>query len=1578
MQTQKPTEQKSEQSSGRANNNLKNIPASQKPVTKKNTVRTTEYKKMIEICLSEPDSVTRDEFIAFQSAMGYGQTVRLIEEGKRRKMAEKGEKKDQEPTSTVGKPKQKVDTLKTAKNEVKNNNEIKTEQNKVTTEKSLTKTILDTAKSKINEPATESKVAAQTTAKTVTQTAVKAATQAAPKTAIQPAAKTTAQVAPKTAVQTAAKTIAQAVPKATVQTAAKAVEQAEPKAALQTTAKIAAQAAPKAALQTVAKAAALAASKSTVQKTANMAAQAMPKSVTQLAQKAVQTAVNAEQQVGPKEELKEKAPGKAVPEAALPSTAKKAEQTASKSAVETTSRASTQASSKNQTNKSSDKQNTPQKGKEKSSEGSKAVPSKLEGGSALGKGEGGVKGPSAQKINESLKPKREVKPAPKITGEDPGKILSQLGSADATQVVNTFSEANAASKGAFDKEKDKAQKLLPEIPTPTGLEPVNKQGNIDKKQSPIKHKMLSAFKAVKAGGKAQEGNIQDFNLPERDDLDADDVMKEAKACTENPPEIGMAGEADPSQIEGFESEASESVENSKQTEVEQIKKEFGENNIAPLIDNTILKAKETIRAAAPKKLDIKKMAPVKPEVASRVDPSVNDTLQNYMNQQTGEYEKGKAEYDAGVETEKATADEKIEGHKAEAKEKQQLEQEKAKADVAGYRDQWQSEVDQATAEYDNEANTEVEGKRKEVGDIKDQKDGEVKSTLKTAEKDAEKECDSAKKDADEKEKEGKKEEKSWLGKAWDWVKDKAEKLADGIKKAINGIFNALRSLVKTIFEKAKQAALALIEAGRKLIVDCIKGLGELLKKLVKKLLEKFPAIAEKICALIDKAVSFAVAAVNKIADGLKKAVTFVLDTMAKGLDNLFAGLQKLYNGIMDGLKKFLSMDFMEILKIALEAAMIAAEIAAAFASMGGSVLAQIVKWIATTLPSLISKARAIIGFVDTIRSIKFSDIKEMLSPSGIADFLVKGLFGELKALDGAEGEKGEKEEAEPAGGGAEKGLVKILNTLTKVFNKIKGVYGKVAGAINKVLPVINITNKKWFDPFSMVYAGVAKVIEVAQNPAQALGEGVGNLKAAAGNFFGGIKTKVTSVAVDIKEKVAILGKPAELLKLILNKGVDMVLNFIIMNPPSALLKAVFKLIEAVAGKSLVELIRQTIPFADKLLNSIAESGPVQAIASPLQEPISKVSGAVDDVTSGVTGIVDDAEQKAMSAFGSGEKLISGFIGGGKGGSSKGGNKAGGGKGGGGDFFGTLKSGIHTRLVSLGEANLKTKGKALVKAGVDKGKDLAKKGLDKGKQVVVDAAGKIKQMLTPKVKFKLGNEDHELWVESGKNKNVVMMASEHAGDINSKLDSNTLKQVKSSISEAEQTSADKITKKQAEKIASGAEAAYENRHKDDIQRIAEIVVEFKRNPKHDAVEFERQLKGQENGLNSLTVYEFLKNRDRYIKEGRAPEGNAAQKAAREKAKLDKIDELREKGLSRKEAEEEASKWLKGQAALHNPDQIAGGNPTDITGMGDTRINSSLGSQWKNNASEFDKKVRNLTEKMTEAEKKVIKLNVKLKY
>jgi hypothetical protein len=46
-------------------------------------------------------------------------------------------------------------------------------------------------------------------------------------------------------------------------------------------------------------------------------------------------------------------------------------------------------------------------------------------------------------------------------------------------------------------------------------------------------------------------------------------------------------------------------------------------------------------------------------------------------------------------------------------------------------------------------------------------------------------------------------------------------------------------------------------------------------------------------------------------------------------------------------------------------------------------------------------------------------------------------------------------------------------------------------------------------------------------------------------------------------------------------------------------------------------------------------------------------------------------------------------------------------------------------------------------------------------------------------------------------------------------------------------------------------------------------------------------------------------------------------------------------------------------LHNPDGIAGGKVNDITGMGDSRVNSSLGSQWdKGRASSIESQVKDV--------------------
>ncbi len=70
------------------------------------------------------------------------------------------------------------------------------------------------------------------------------------------------------------------------------------------------------------------------------------------------------------------------------------------------------------------------------------------------------------------------------------------------------------------------------------------------------------------------------------------------------------------------------------------------------------------------------------------------------------------------------------------------------------------------------------------------------------------------------------------------------------------------------------------------------------------------------------------------------------------------------------------------------------------------------------------------------------------------------------------------------------------------------------------------------------------------------------------------------------------------------------------------------------------------------------------------------------------------------------------------------------------------------------------------------------------------------------------------------------------------------------------------------VKAGSKGKDKVKHLDDVPRTKEIEVNFKRNVKHDSEEFTRQLKDQEKGMNELTIDEYLKNRERYIAEGRA--------------------------------------------------------------------------------------------------------------
>jgi hypothetical protein len=144
------------------------------------------------------------------------------------------------------------------------------------------------------------------------------------------------------------------------------------------------------------------------------------------------------------------------------------------------------------------------------------------------------------------------------------------------------------------------------------------------------------------------------------------------------------------------------------------------------------------------------------------------------------------------------------------------------------------------------------------------------------------------------------------------------------------------------------------------------------------------------------------------------------------------------------------------------------------------------------------------------------------------------------------------------------------------------------------------------------------------------------------------------------------------------------------------------------------------------------------------------------------------------------------------------------------------------------------------------------------------------------------------------------------------------------------------------------------------------------------EFDRQLAGQERGINDMTVDEYLKGREAFDPANRDPKVARDARAKYRKETIKKLrDSLRNEGVGPKDAAIQATQIadtrLKTLAALHNPDMIAGGKDV-IADFGDRNINSRIGAQWKTQG-----RVEGLDEaarRVPPAERSAVKMNAKL--
>ena len=420
------------------------------------------------------------------------------------------------------------------------------------------------------------------------------------------------------------------------------------------------------------------------------------------------------------------------------------------------------------------------------------------------------------------------------------------------------------------------------------------------------------------------------------------------------------------------------------------------------------------------------------------------------------------------------------------------------------------------------------------------------------------------------------------------------------------------------------------------------------------------------------------------------------------------------------------------------------ELAAALATGGGSIILQIVAWLANTLPGLWNQVKAVLSLIDAIKGFRASGVSSKFSEPALGGLAVEGLFGEISGLPVLGGPEPPK--ADESGEASQSGLTRVLMMIVHGITVVKGAYNKIATKVNGIIHSIDISKEEWLPDVAAIYAGITQAKKLVEDPLSAFKMLVDKAKEMVGGFFDKITGHINEVVGGITEKLGMIVEPVKLIGHLADRLVSTVLNFIITHPPSALLQTVFQVVQTAAGADLIDLVRQKLqPIGDEIIGKIANSSFVQTAIEPIKGPVHKISAAIGKVVQKGMGVVKAAQAK-VADFLNPEKLKELTH---LGTSFKQPRPVAEAEAAPTDFLGVVKEGIHARLMIIGNSRLIALAKSGAKFVWGKIKAGAKAAY----------AGLRGALFGEKATFEAQGEQHEVWTEQSDEGRTVMVASE---------------------------------------------------------------------------------------------------------------------------------------------------------------------------------------------------------------------------
>ncbi|MBU0972265.1 MAG: hypothetical protein KKC20_16570, partial [Proteobacteria bacterium] len=301
------------------------------------------------------------------------------------------------------------------------------------------------------------------------------------------------------------------------------------------------------------------------------------------------------------------------------------------------------------------------------------------------------------------------------------------------------------------------------------------------------------------------------------------------------------------------------------------------------------------------------------------------------------------------------------------------------------------------------------------------------------------------------------------------------------------------------------------------------------------------------------------------------------------------------------------------------------EIAGAVFTGGASVVIRVVKWLATTGIKIKELVTGMIPQIKAYASLealkKFIPFQHLFSGSAFFHNIILALFGKFSLSESAPAETVRARPARTADRGDFVGRIAArIQAIAALFRRI---YRKIHRKTGQLLSRIDLTKYGWFRQLARYYVRIMHLKSMAGNAMSRANRYVGRIKDRIMGLLGGITQRA-------KQYIGILAKPVKWLKGVVTAGVEYLLNLLITNPPSAVLKAAFRAIQATAGTSLIDLVKQHVPMASTMIKKMAES--VSGwVGGLIENPMEKLAQAAKDlfdtrvvpIINSIKGVIDD-------------------------------------------------------------------------------------------------------------------------------------------------------------------------------------------------------------------------------------------------------------------------------------------------------------------------------------------------------------------